>query len=118
MGVGRVVGVGMERSQSKSPGRGGGGANQESCIRVVFSSGETAYVPSGLFRTGVKFLLMPRYHEFRSHTLDVVTSEARLAAARRLEVRMQVFIWCLASVWRSMLRGVGNLGDTQNGNPQ
>ena len=42
MGVGRVLGAGVERSQSKLPGRVGGGANQELCIRVVFSSGETA----------------------------------------------------------------------------
>ena len=42
MGVERVFGVGTERLQSKSPGRGGGGANQELCIRVVFSSGENA----------------------------------------------------------------------------
>ena len=101
MGVGRVLGAGTERSHSKSPGRGGGGANQELCIRVVFSSGETAYVPLGLFRTGVKFLRMPRYHELRSHTLDVLTSEARLAAFFRVSVGAGLTLEGLTDDWNS-----------------
>ena len=88
MGVGHVRGVVMDRLQSKLPSKGGGGANQELCIRVVFSSRETAYELSGLFRTGEKCLQMPQYYKFRSHTLDGVTSNACLAATRCLEVWM------------------------------
>ena len=79
MGVGWVRGVGMERSQLKLPGRGGGGANQELCIRVVFSSGETVYELSSGYPLVIKHPTTGNLHYFMPPKTDSCTKEVPIA---------------------------------------
>ena len=71
-------------------------------MSVVFSEGRMVNVPSPLERTGVKCRLIPLYQSFKRHTLVLVTSEATLATAWRLDSLMQVFRF-LDSVWKRLM---------------